>query len=506
MSSIKEYINVFGTVISSFFKSKDKLELEAVQKHPENIKEIQNPSERVQLTAITEDASLIQHIHNPSENVMLAAITKDVSTIKHISNPTERVQMAVIAKDATLISHIPNASEKVMLTAIDKNASAIQHINNPSEAVKLRAVTLYPEMIKFLKDPSEEIQLAAVKTNPYAIQYIKYPTDNVLESARKLNLGTEKYIEKFQIKAVQRNPLHIQNISDPSVPVQNAAVNANPLTIQLIAKPSEETQLAAIRKNPSVIRYIKDPSEKIQLEAVKANPGTILYIESPTTATCKQALNSVYKDTLQIDVESINNLQEHTKALFTDLSLTNPEQVKLEDSLFINNHNPISSQHIETENLLNNFKNKLHDEKKSTELLQEIKQKFASQYGNLGYSNISNEIMNMKPGEMKEIEICDNKGKALIADISIDKNNSVAINNYRIKEKATGLVESLNLKDIDLCSHSSSQVKKMLAGNKVEVNKGPNAGKLLGLSKTPAGWGITIGKQALQAADSSAAI
>ena len=46
----------------------------------------------------------------------------------------------------------------------------------------------------------------------------------------------------------------------------------------------------------------------------------------------------------------------------------------------------------------------------------------------------------------------------------------------------------------------------MLAGNKVEVNKGPNAGKLLGLSKTPAGWGITIGKQALQAADSSAAI
>ena len=288
--------------------------------------------------------------------------------------------------------------------------------------------------------------------------------------------------------------------------VQNAAVNANPLTIQLIAKPSEETQLAAIKKNPSVIRYIKDPSEKIQLEAVQANPGTILYIESPTTATCKQALNSIYKDTLQVDVESINNLQEHTKALFTDLSLANPEQVKLEDNLFINSQNPISSQHIETENLLNNFKDKLYDEKRSTELLQEMKQKFASQYSNLGYSNISNEIMNMKPGEMKEVEICDNKGKTLIADISIDKNNSVAINNYRIKEKATGLVESLNLKDIDLCSHSSSQVKKMLAGNKVEVNKGPNAGKLLGLSKTPAGWGITIGKQALQAADSSAAI
>lgn len=487
MKSFKEQLQNLWQQISRYFRTAESIALEAVQQSPEIIKEIMNPSEKIQM----------------------AAIEKDISMIKHIDHPTENVQLTVIEKDASMIRLLKNPSEKIQMAAIRKDASVIRHIVNPTEKVKLETVKSYPEMVKHINNPSEDIQLAAVQTNPTVIQYIKNPTEMVQQTALMLNSQVLKNIENIQVETVKKNPLLIQNIPNPSETVQLTAVKANPLIIQFINSPSENVQIEAVKLHPSVIQYIKEPSEKVQLTAIKGNPSTIQYIESPNPTVSKAAFESVCHEPFKADIENIENFSDKVKSFFAELSTIDPSQIRIENSQFYEDQmssSPLLRHQSETNKIINSFKKEIETENEAVKLSQEKIQLLAQQYQNLGYKTLYNEVSNMKPGDKKEIAVCSSKGKDLFADVSIRKDSTIEISNYRIKEKSTGLTEPLDTKGIDISKHPSSEIKKLLSGEKIEASKGSDTNKLLGLTKGPAGWGFALGKKAFQSADASAEV
>ena len=80
------------------------------------------------------------------------------------------------------------------------------------------------------------------------------------------------------------------------------------------------------------------------------------------------------------------------------------------------------------------------------------------------------------------------------------------LNNYRILDKSTGKVEPLCISNIDLGKQSPEALKKLLSGQQTKITTKSGLSQLVGLNKTPAGWGLQIGKQAFSAADTGAEI
>lgn len=118
---------------------------------------------------------------------------------------------------------------------------------------ELSAVNKVPLAIKFIKDPSEEVQLEAVRQNGRVIQLIKNPSKEV------------------QLEAVKHDGYAIQYIENPSEELQLEAVRQHCSSIEVIKDPSEKVQLEAVRENGYNIYYIKNPSEEVLLEAMRRN-------------------------------------------------------------------------------------------------------------------------------------------------------------------------------------------------------------------------------------------
>lgn len=484
MTSLKQHLNDWLFFISHSYKSYENLALESVQEYPENIKDIDNPSERIQIAAIEKDASLIKHIQNPTERASLLAVEKDTSTIQYIKDPSEKVQM----------------------TAIDKDASAIRYISNPSESVKLKTVEIRPDMIRYINNPSEKIQLTAVRANPLVIQHIKSASDEVQQVALNLNSEVLKYIEKYQIEAVQKNPQHIQSIPNPSEKVQLTAVKANPLAIQFINCPSEKAKYEAVSLNPSVIQHIKDPSEDIQWAAIKRSPSSIRFIESPFSSVSKAALESLYNEPLNIEPEKIENFSGKIKELFSELGECNSFMEET-GNLPYHEEPPYLYNQNEKEEILSSFKKEIEFEQATAEFGKQKIQDISHHYQNLGYNTLSNIIADMKPGEKKEVAVCSTKGKELYADIHMSKDYSVKISNYRITDKTTGQTCPLELNnDIDITNQSLQSVENILQGKEASMISKSGVSQNIGLNRTSLGWGLQIGKQVFSAADTSAEI
>ena len=102
--------------------------------------------------------------------------------------------------------------------------------------------------------------------------------------------------------------------------------------------------------------------------------------------------------------------------------------------------------------------------------------------------------------EMQELQSSESK------NLFCEASTSPGGKEYHILDKSTGKTESLNVGNIDLSKQSPESLKKLLSGQQTEMTTKSGASQMVGLSKTPAGWGLLVGKQAFSMADSSAEI
>ena len=139
-------------------------------------------------------------------------------------------------------------------------------------------------------------------------------------------------------------------------------------------------------------------------------------------------------------------------------------------------------------------------------------------YRNTGYKDIANAIerysINIETtfisGEskytIKDIEIQSCGAKRMTVDLTISQKDNKPItetHNYRILDKSTGRVEPLNVGNIDLEKQSPEALKKLLSGQQTEITSKPGITQVMGLSKSPAGWTLQVGKQTFNTVDSS---
>ena len=67
-------------------------------------------------------------------------------------------------------------------------------------------------------------------------------------------------------------------------------------------------------------------------------------------------------------------------------------------------------------------------------------------------------------------------------------------------------MEPLNINNIDLRMQPPEALKKLLSGQQAEMTTKSGITQMMGLSKSPVGWTLQVGKQIFNMADSSAEI
>lgn len=123
--------------------------------------------------------------------------------------------------------------------------------------------------------------------------------------------------------------------------------------------------------------------------------------------------------------------------------------------------------------------------------------------------SIYNELTRLCQQENRTIslfqEVQSSDCKSLIGDISYSSGQD-QISNYRIMDKSTGKTEPLNIGDIDLNKQSPETIKEFLSGKQVEMTTKSGASQMVGLSKTPSGWGVQVGRQVFSTLDAGAEV
>lgn len=231
-------------------------QIEAVALDPDYLKDIPNPSDTVVRTALKRSPAAIRHVKNPDPAQIEWALRADGSTIIYINNPTEEQMRIAITSNPASIEYIENPDENLQRLAVTIRPAAIRHIKDPTDDVKKTAVSKQPSVIQHIKNPSEKLQLLAIEQgDEQALNYINAATDN---TSRRVMLA-----------ALQKYPMAIRYITNPSLAMQAYAVKKDPHAIRWISNPSETTQLLAVRQDGFAIRNIYDPTERVQLAAIR---------------------------------------------------------------------------------------------------------------------------------------------------------------------------------------------------------------------------------------------
>ena len=110
--------------------------------------------------------------------------------------------------------------------------------------------------------------------------------------------------------------------------------------------------------------------------------------------------------------------------------------------------------------------------------------------------------INKLNGNMSQVELQSSGCKSLIGDVSHSSDQG-QISSYRILDKSTGKMEPLNIDNIDLRMQPPEALKKLLSGQQAEMTTKSGITQMMGLSKSPAGWTLQVGKQSFNVVDNS---
>jgi hypothetical protein len=308
--------------------------------------------------------------------------------------------------------------------------------------------------------------------------------------------------------------------------VQVMAVQKVPYTIKYIANPSEKVQMEAIQQNPYLISEISNLCEEAQLMAIQKKPELILQIDNPSEKIQSEVIRKLYKEELTIDfsqdinekinrlIKSLNEVEETYENRMLNLTTDN-EQEWMENWRQSQRQEILDNFKEEVELKMAESGSEMQIEDLNEVVTQDVLTEATSNDGTKDTQieiptsikeTVQDHIIEAPSNEsIKDVEIETSGSRTLIGDITED-NGAVSISNLRIKDATTGKIEQLQSNGIDLSNQSSETIKKLLSGQKVETTSINGISNLIGLNKTPLGWGLTVSKQLYGMAEASAEI
>ena len=116
---------------------------------------------------------------NPGPEAARKIVQKDPEEIKNMANPSEDLQLMVVGMNGNNLRWIRNATPRVEAAAVKNDPRALKYAKNQTLEMQEEAIDIYSLAIKWVKDPSEDLQMRAVKKDPNAIDAIRDATEKV---------------------------------------------------------------------------------------------------------------------------------------------------------------------------------------------------------------------------------------------------------------------------------------------------------------------------------------
>lgn len=467
MKTLKEFIN-------DIFNSHNMKELENIRKNPEIIKEIANPTEAQQLAAVESSSYTIKYIKEPTKKVRLTALKDDIYNYSYIKELTGKEQLYLI-----------------------KQGVEIKDIKNPIEKVQLYALRWKNAFIADIKNPTEKVQLITVKKDKELFLDIKNPTITTCREIARAYCGDiEIPADKKIIKPTKKLVSNLREM-DRYAYLKGMAINQSK---GYEYADSELTKIANWSKQKEK-QIIADYKYEIGITTEKGKEPTInIEKESASQNETPSKKNHSFSNTSNLSIEEkTEDITTSPKEVDTDNKELSLENTNNADFNF-QQSSPPSNIKISVENQL-------------------LGSKLSEEYRKLGYESVAESIdcsvktLAANSGVTvctdEQYQIIKSGSKTLYGDITVENKNgilNVSINNLLINDKSTGKIEPLNVGDIDLSKQSSKSIKELLSGKQVEMTNKSRIAQMVGLSKTPVGWGLQIGKQIFSATDAGAEV
>jgi hypothetical protein len=113
-----------------------------------------------------------------TEKVLESLLNKNPEEIQWIKNPTPRMQKIAVSRNANCI-RFTKQSKKLCKIALNQDASTIRWIKNPSIEQKQFAIQQDPKCIRFINNPNIDLIMKAIAANKEIVELIDLTQLNI---------------------------------------------------------------------------------------------------------------------------------------------------------------------------------------------------------------------------------------------------------------------------------------------------------------------------------------
>lgn len=287
-----------------------------INKWPNAIDYIRNPSDELARLAFEKDQTFFRHLKNPSIEDCYRAIAAKAQNIIYVKNPTDDMWIKALKSNPLLIRNISNPSQELIdlfletsphfatylknkvpqeffADRLDEYGYFINFIDNPTEDQILTALRTYEYAAKRID--SEDLWLDVLRKNPNFLTEIPNPTIEMLWIVAKTEpdvffsgeLGHLVLPEEIQEYLVDKDFNLVSLVSEEHIAIK--ALKRNPLEVIRLVCHTRQIMEIAIDLEPQCVQYMENVPEDLAIKALKQDGTLICYCEK-TELTWKIAL------------------------------------------------------------------------------------------------------------------------------------------------------------------------------------------------------------------------
>lgn len=210
---------------------------------------------------------------------LLEQIKKNPNNIKDIENPTEDLCIYAIRIDYRVLRFINNQSINVCTKAIKINYKSLKYVKDQTIPIIIHAIRINPKAFKYIDDQNDKIYEICAGINYKIIDYAKFPRN--IERYIPDHLKYKYLSDKEIYMDMKRTHSYsfIKFIDDPSFNLCKMVIDINICNLNFIQNPTIELCSYAIKKDYCSLRYIKNQTLELCILAININRKAIEYVD-----------------------------------------------------------------------------------------------------------------------------------------------------------------------------------------------------------------------------------
>ena len=134
-------------------------------------------------------------VEKQTEEICLIAVQKAPNVIKYVKNPTDEINKTAIYNNPRCLEFIKEQTEELCILAVSKKGTVLEYVKEQTPAICSTAVRNDPEAIQFVEDQYEDICITAVRSNGMCLRFLKAQTPYVCTTAILNNPKAIQYVQ-----------------------------------------------------------------------------------------------------------------------------------------------------------------------------------------------------------------------------------------------------------------------------------------------------------------------